>query len=229
MVAVTRWRLRVSGGRFRATGNPREEIEMAWRLEGTYLENCSCEVVCPCTAAAFDAPADYDRCQALLTFHVDSGEVDGTEVSDRSVAVIVDSPKQMSDGNWRVGLFMDARASEEQVAKLASVFSGQLGGPMGNLAPLIGENLGMEVAPIEYSDDGRRHRVKIGDLIEIEVEDAASPFDPDGDPPRLTGTRHPANDTLVVARAVSSRVQGMGIEFSGDGKSGFSAPFSWSG
>jgi len=186
-------------------------------------------VVCPCTAAAFDAPADYDRCNALLAFHVDSGEVDGTDVSDRSVAVIVDAPKQMSDGNWRVGMFMDARGSDEQVAKLASVFSGQLGGPMGNLAPLIGENLGMEVAPIEFSDDGRRHRLKIGDVIEIEVEDAASPFDPEGEPPRLSGTRHPANDTLTVARAVSSRVHGMGIEFSGDGKSGFSAPFSWSG
>ncbi len=186
-------------------------------------------MVCPCTAAAFDAPADYDRCNALLAFHVDSGEVDGTDVSDRSVAVIVDALEQMSDGNWRVGMFMDARGSDEQVAKLASVFSGQLGGPMGNLAPLIGENLGMEVAPIEFSDDGRRHRLKIGDVIQIEVEDAASPFDPKGEPPRLSGTRHPASDTLTVARAVSSRVHGMGIEFSGDGKSGFSAPFSWSG
>ncbi len=87
----------------------------------------------------------------------------------------------------------------------------------------------MEDVPIEVSEEGRRHRVKIGDLIQIEVEDAASPFDPDGDPPRLNGTRHPANDTLTVARAISSRVQGMGIEFSGDGKSGLSAPFSWNG
>ena len=87
----------------------------------------------------------------------------------------------------------------------------------------------MEVAPIEFSDDGRRHRLKIGDVIEIEVEYAASPFDLDGEPPRLGGTRHRANDTLTVARAVSSRVQGMGIELSGDGKSGFSAPFSWNG
>jgi hypothetical protein len=124
---------------------------------------------------------------------------------------------------------MDARGSAEQVAKLASVFSGQLGGPMGDLAPLIGENLGMEVVPIEFAENGRDHRVKIGDAIEIEVGDVASPFDPVGEAPRLTGTRHPANDTLTVARAASSRVQGLGIAFSGDGKSAFSAPFSWSG
>jgi hypothetical protein len=201
---------------------------MAWRLEGTYLENCSCEVACPCAASAFAAPATYDRCQALLAFHVDSGDVDGTDVSDRSVAVLLDTPKQMTDGSWRVGLFVDERASEEQAEKLAGVFSGQMGGPMANLAPLIGENLGMEVAAIEFSDDGRRHRVRIGDGVDIEVEDVASPLDPDGASPQLTGTRHPANDTLTVARGQSARFHAMGIDFSGEGKSGFSAPFSWS-
>jgi hypothetical protein len=202
---------------------------MGWRLQGTYLENCSCEVACPCAASGFAAPATYDHCRALLAFHVDSGEVDGTEVSDRSVAVVLDTPKQMTDGDWRVGLFVDERASEEQVQKLAGVFSGQMGGPMANLAPLIGENLGMEVAAIEFSNDGRRHRVRIGEAADIEVEDVASPLDPDGAPPRLTGTRHPANDTLTVARGRSARFDAMGIEFSGEGKSGFSAPFSWSG
>jgi hypothetical protein len=202
---------------------------MAWKLQGTYLENCSCEVVCPCAASAFAAPATSERCRALLAFHVDSGEVDGTDVSDRSVAVILDTPRQMTDGNWRVGLFVDERASDDQTQKLAGVFSGQMGGPMANLAPLIGENLGMEVAAIDFSDDGRRHRVRIGDGVDIEVEDVASPLDPDGPPPRLTGTRHPANDTLNVARGASARFQGMGIDFTGDGKSAFSAPFSWSG
>ena len=44
---------------------------MAWRLDGTYFENCSCEVVCPCTAADFAAPADHERCRVLIAFHVD--------------------------------------------------------------------------------------------------------------------------------------------------------------
>ena len=100
---------------------------------------------------------------------------------------------------------------------------------MANLAPLISENLGMEVAAIEFSDEGRRHRVCIGDAADIEVEEVASPLDRDGAPPRLTGTRHPAHDTLTVARGRSARFDAMGIEFSGEGKSGFSAPFSWSG
>ena len=200
---------------------------MAWRLEGSYSENCNCDVVCPCAASAFAAPATYDRCNAVLAFHIDSGEVDGTDMSDLNVVLVVDTPRQMSEGNWRVGMFMDERASDEQADKLGGVFSGQMGGPLANLAPLIGENLGMEVAPIEYIDDGLRHRFKVGDAIDVEIEDLVSPFDPDGPLPKLTETRHPANSELTPARSVSARVQGLGLDFSGEGKSGLSAPFSW--
>ena len=200
---------------------------MAWRLEGTYIENCNCKVVCPCAASAFAAPATYDRCNAALAWHIDSGEVDGTDVSDLSVVLVLDSPRQMSEGNWRVGMFMDDRASDEQAEKLGGIFSGQMGGPLANLVPLISENLGMEVASIEHIDDGYRHRVKVGDTIDVEIEDLVSPFDPDGPLPKLTETRHPANSDLTPARTLSAHVQGLGLDFSGEGKSGFSTPFAW--
>jgi hypothetical protein len=200
---------------------------MAWRLEGTYIENCNCDVVCPCAASAFAAPASYDRCNAALAWHIDSGEVDGTDVSDLSVVLVLDSPRQMSEGNWRVGMFMDDRANDEQAEKLGAIFSGQRGGPLANLVPLISENLGMEVAPIEHIDDGLRHRVRVGNAIDVEVEDLVSPFDPDGPSPKLTETRHPANSELTPARSLSARVQGLGLDFVGEGKSGFSTPFSW--
>ena len=202
---------------------------MAWYLEGTYIENCNCDVVCPCPASGFSAPADYERCTVMLAWHIDSGVVDDTDVSDRSVVLVLDSPRQMSEGNWRVGMFMDARASDEQAEKLGGIFSGQMGGPLANVVPLISENLGMEVASIEHVDDGRRHRVQVGDAIDVEIEDLVSPFDPDGPLPKLTETKHPANSELTPSRALSARVQGLGIDYSADGKSGFSTPFSWSG
>ena len=202
---------------------------MAWQLEGTYIENCNCDVVCPCAASAFAAPATYDRCNAMLGWHIDSGEVDGTDVSNLSVVLVLDTPRQMSEGDWRVGMFMDDRASDEQAEKLGGIFSGQMGGPLANVVPLISENLGMEVAPIEHIDDSRRHRVKVGDAIDVEIEDLRSPFDPDGPPPKLTETRHPANSDMTPARALSARVQGLGLDFSGEDKSGLSTPFSWAG
>jgi hypothetical protein len=202
---------------------------MAWRLEGTYIENCNCDIVCPCAASGFAAPADNERCNAVFAWHIDSGEVDGTDVSDRSVVLVIDVPQRTWEGNWRVGMFMDERASEEQAQKLGGIFSGQMGGPLANLAPLISENLGMEVASIEHVDDGRRHRVKVGDAINVEIEDMVSPFDPDGPLPKLTETKHPANSDLTPARTLSARVRGLGVDYSADGKSGFSTPFSWSG
>ena len=201
---------------------------MAWRLEGAYTENCNCEVVCPCVASAFAAPATYDRCTAMFAWHIESGEVDGTDVSDLSVVLVLDTPRQMSEGNWRVGMFMDDRASEEQAEKLGGIFSGQMGGPLANFVPLISENLGMEVAAIEHIDDGLRHRVRVGDAIDVEIEDLVSPVDPDGPLPKLTQTRHPANSDITPARSLSARVQGLGIDFSGEGKSGISTRFSWS-
>ena len=202
---------------------------MPWNLEGTYVESCNCDVVCPCAASAFAAPASYDRCNAAFGWHIDSGEVDGTDVSDRSVVLVLDSPRQMSEGDWRVGVFMDDRANAEQTEKLGAIFSGQMGGPMANLAPLIGENLGMEVASIEHVDEGRRHRVTVGHAVDVDIEDVVSPFDPEGPLPKLTETKHPANSDLTPSKTLSARIQGFGIEYSADGQSGFSTPFSWSG
>jgi hypothetical protein len=200
---------------------------MAWNLVGTYFENCSCDMVCPCTTSGLSMPADQDRCQVVLAFHVDSGAVDGVDVSDRSVVVVADTPPLMADGNWRVGVVMDAAASPEQADKLGAVFGGQAGGPMAALAPLISEMMGIESAPIDYVDDGRRHSIKVGDLIDIEIEDFVAPGNPTGEVEHLTGMFHPANSTLTIAKATRSRVEVFGLSFSADGLNGLSAPFTW--
>ncbi len=201
---------------------------MTWRLDGTYFENCSCDMVCPCTTSGLTNPATQDRCRVVLVFHVDRGDIDGVDVGDKTVIVVADTPQVMADGNWKVGVVMDAEASPEQAAGLGAVFGGQAGGPMAALAPLISEMVGMESAPIDYADDGRRHSVKVGDLIDIEIEDYVPPqLRPDGEVEMLTGMFHPANSTLTVATASRSRVSVFGMDFANEGKNGHSAPFSW--
>ena len=197
---------------------------MAWKLQGTYFETCSCEVVCPCTAS-LALGADYDRCRVTLIFRVADGEVDGTDVSGLTVAAVADTPKVMTDGNWRLGVYIDAAASDDQAAKLGAVFGGQRGGPMEALGPLIGENLGVERAAIEVIEDGLRHSVKIGDAIDFEIEDVVSFGVESGQPARLTGIFHPAGSELTIAKATRSSIDAFGIEY--EGKSAFSSPFSW--
>jgi hypothetical protein len=201
------------------------EAAMAWSLQGTYFETCSCEVVCPCTAS-LALGADYDRCRVTLVFNVVDGNVEGTDVSGLKVAAVADTPKVMTDGNWRLGVFIDAAASDEQAAKLGAVFGGQLGGPMEALGPLVGENLGVERASIDVSEDGLRHSVKIGDSIDFEIEDVV-PFGVEsGEPARLVGIFHPAGSELTISKATRSRISAFGIEY--EGKAGFSSSrFSW--
>jgi hypothetical protein len=199
---------------------------MAWQVQGTYFENCNCDMVCPCSTSGLSAPADYDRCHVCLVFHIDSGEIDGLDVSGLSVALVADTPALMSEGGWRVGGYIDAAASAEQNAALGAVFSGQMGGMPAAVAGMMGEVLGMESAPIEFVDDGQKHRVKIGDAIEIEVEDFVSPFSATGAPVTVSGVGFP-NDTLTAGRATRARVDAFGLQWSNDGKNSFSSSFSW--
>jgi hypothetical protein len=198
---------------------------MAWNLEGTYFETCSCEVVCPCTAS-LSLGADYERCRVTLVFNITQGEVEGVDVSGLTIAAIADTPRVMSDGNWRLGVFIDDGASDEQAAKLGAVFSGQLGGPMQALGPLVTESLGVEHAAIEVREEGLHHSVKIGDTIDFEIEDVV-PFGVEsGEPARVTGIFHPAGSELTISKATRARINAFGIEY--EAKAGFSTSrFAW--
>ena len=138
---------------------------MAWSLKGTYFETCSCDLMCPCNFS-FDHGATYEYCRVTLVFDIAEGEVEGTDVGGRFVAVVADTPKVMAEGNWRLGMFVDDAASDEQLEKLTAVFGGQKGGPMEGLAPLIGEVLGVERARFEVSEEGLRHSARIADAID---------------------------------------------------------------
>ena len=198
---------------------------MSWKLEGSYFETCSCDVICPCTASlAFGAT--NDRCKVTLVFNVQSGEVEGTDVSGQTVVAIADTPKVMSEGNWRLGVFIDAAASDEQAEKLGAVFSGALGGPMEALGPLIGENLGVQRAPIEVQENDLHHAIRIGEDVDFEIEDVVPFGVQTGEPARLTGIFHPAGSELTVAHATRSKIDAFGIQY--EGKAAFStSQFSW--
>jgi hypothetical protein len=198
---------------------------MSWNLRGSYIETCSCELMCPCNLS-MDHGATYDFCRVTLVFNIREGSVDGTDIAGCKVAMIADTPKVMTDGNWKVGVFVDQGASEEQFEKVVGIFSGQLGGPFAGLAPLIGEMLGAERAAIEIEDDGLRHSVKVGDGIDFEIQDVV-PFGVEtGEPIRFAGMFHPVGSDLTMAEAKRSRINAFGITY--EGKSGLSkSDFSW--
>jgi hypothetical protein len=198
---------------------------MSWNLKGSYFETCSCDLICPCNAT-FDHGATYDYCRVTLVFSIREGEVEGTDIGGLKAAVIADTPKVMTEGNWRLGLFIDEHATDEQAEKLQQVFTGQLGGPMAGLGPLVGEVVGVERVPIDVQDDGVRHSVRIGDVIDFEIQDIV-PFGVEtGEPVRFQGMFHPVASDLTIAEATRSNINAFGIQY--EGKTGLStSEFSW--
>ncbi|MGZ4769506.1 MAG: DUF1326 domain-containing protein [Ilumatobacteraceae bacterium] len=197
---------------------------MTFNLEGTYVENCNCDVICPCTWSGLVRAATHDRCKVVLVLHVDRGEIDGVDVSGLSMGFIADTPPVMSEGGWRLGLLLDGGANPDQLDRLRRFMSGEFGGVPAALGPLIGEILGEVVDRIDFRDDDGRHTLVIGSDVDIVVADIRSPGMGSVE---LHNVAHPINTTLTVGEGVGSTISLLGVEYSGAGTAGFSAPFSW--
>jgi hypothetical protein len=175
---------------------------------------------------SFDHGATYDYCRVTLVFNIREGNIEGTDVSGLKVAAIADTPKVMTEGNWRLGLFIDDHATDEQMQLLTAVMAGQKGGPMEALAPLVGEILGVERAQFEIDEDGLTHRARIGDAIDFEIKDIVPFGVQTGQPVRLVGVFHPAASEFNAAEATRSNINAFGIQY--QARTGISAAeFSW--
>jgi hypothetical protein len=142
-------------------------MEMAYQLEGSSQEACTCEAGCPCWAG--DEP--YESCGTVLSWHIDNGTIEGVDVSGRAVAVVADTPcsSVANHGAASATLYIDDEATPEQEEALLNAWTGKLGGPVADLAQLFGEVTGTERAPITFSADGGTGTLAIGQEIEADT------------------------------------------------------------
>lgn len=140
---------------------------MSFSIEGDYFEACSCEVSCPCI---WLRPADKDVCDLMLAWHVKAGQKDGVDVSGLNAVMAVHSPKQMTDGGWKVALYLDDRATADQSEALGAVFSGGAGGHLAAVAPLIGEVAGVAPASITFDRSNGSLRASVAGILSMDAE-----------------------------------------------------------
>jgi hypothetical protein len=140
---------------------------MAYQLEGSLLEVCTCNVLCPCWVGE---DPDGGTCDGLFAWHIDKGTVNGTDVSGRTFGFVAHIPGNVLDGNWRIVVFLDEGASEEQQQALLDVWTGKLGGPVADLAQLVGEVMGMERVPVTFKVEGAKGTMKYGDYASARLE-----------------------------------------------------------
>lgn len=140
---------------------------MAYELEGRLLEVCSCNVLCPCWIGE---DPDGGVCEGALAWRIDQGTVNGVDVSHLTVGAIAHIPGNVLQGDWKVVVYVDDEATDEQQEALLKVFTGELGGPMADLAQLIGEVVAVERAPIIFTVEEGKGSLRIGSGLTPVVE-----------------------------------------------------------
>jgi len=201
----------------------------AWKIRGEYFETCNCEYLCPCIVTNMTARPTKGQCYVALAFHVEAGTYGDLGLDDLSFVVVAHTPGPMYEGNWTVGLIVDERASAKQLEALTAIATGQAGGPMENLGPLIGKLAGVETKPVQFRRQGNTASVTIAGALDQAVAGVESATSPD-EPIYLDNTLHPANTRLALGKATRSHVHIFGIDWddnSGE-NNGHYAPFSWS-
>jgi hypothetical protein len=160
-----------------------EATGLVYDLQGTLLEACSCGVLCPCWVGE---DPDGGTCDAFIAYHFDAGTVRGVDVGGLSFVTVNHIPGNvLTPQSWKIVMFIDERATEEQFQAIVDAYSGKLGGPLADLAGLIGEVLDVRRAPISHEIRGGTGTLQIGDFVSAEMAPFAGA---DGTPTTLRDT-----------------------------------------
>ena len=200
---------------------------MTWQIRGQYMETCNCDFLCPCPLTGL-AETTHGYCIFAMAFRIDKGNFGGTGLDGLKFVVIGRTPGAMGAGDWQVGLIADAGASKEQQDALTQIVSGQAGGPMANIAPLIGKFLGVEARPIQFEGSGNSWRVSVADRLDQAVVGVSGLG---GENLYLDNAGHPAANRLGLAHAQHSRLHAFGFDWEDESgrNNGHFAPFDWRG
>jgi hypothetical protein len=136
---------------------------MGYQLEGKLLEVCDCNILCPCWVGE---DADNGTCDAVLAYHIDRGKIDGVDVSGLTLGLLGHIPGNIMQGNWRIAVFVDDKASTQQEEAILKAWTGKLGGPLADMANLIGEVVAVERASIAFDVSEGEGRLRIGSIAE---------------------------------------------------------------
>jgi hypothetical protein len=140
---------------------------MAYHLEGRLLEVCNCRVLCPCWIGE---DPDNGTCDTVIAWRFDDGNVEGVDVTGTTIAVIAHVPGNILQGNWKAAVYISDNATQKQEEALLKVYTGKLGGPVGDLVKLIAEVVSVERVPITFDVRGGKGTLKVGSAGYAELE-----------------------------------------------------------
>ena len=198
-----------------------------WGIKGELALNCNCEVFCPCVVSLGEHPPTYGYCQAWLAVRIDEGHWGDTPLSGLNIAMLLDIPGRMSEGNWTVAGYFDERATPAQFAALEQIFAGRAKGTTGLFRMLVGTYLGSRREAVEFRTDGNVRHVTAGRTIIGAIEPIAG-GDMQSDV-KVTNTQYWMGSDVTVARSLKGKVRDFGRVWNLDGRSAEICQIDWRG
>jgi len=197
-------------------------------IKGQYMETCNCALLCPCIWSNLTARPTEGACDAAVAMRIDQGQKDGVKLDGLAFVVMLHSPGPMGQGNITVGLIVDESADDRQVDAIRSIATGEAGGPMAALAPLVGTVAGIEKRPVRFTQEGLNFSLAAGELLDQACEGLESAVKP-GEAISIDNVAHPVNSRLSLAKATRSRFHAFGIDWEDmtGTRNGHFAPFDW--
>lgn len=195
----------------------------SWSVTGIYMEACNCEAACSCVLLG---PPTEGHCTVLIGWHVDAGKYGDVALDGLNAALAAHTPGHMLKTKWKVALYVDERARPEQQEALGKIFSGQAGGPLSALGPLIGEVLGVQAKKIDFVADRKRRALTIDGIARAEIEALVGQGDQE-----VLLQHHPLTPVpgfpAVVCRSTAASYHDHGLALEVTGKNGFFSPFEY--
>lgn len=198
-----------------------------WEIKGELFMNCSCEVVCPCGISLGKHPPTYGYCQTWFAMQIDEGNFEGEPLDGLNVALLIDIPGRMAEGNWKVAAYVDESASGKAYNGLLKILSGEAGGNTGVFLFLVSEIIGAEREKVIIERDGRRRKITVGRKIQGEIE--MIPGKDPNTPVSMENTQYWMGPTIYPAIGLRSKVRDYGRIWDFEGKSGDIIPIHWTG
>lgn len=198
-----------------------------WVIKGELFMNCSCTVFCPCVISLGAHPPTEGYCKTWFALQIDEGHFEGESLAGLNVALLIDIPGRMAEGDWKVAAYVDEKATQKAYNGILKILSGAAGGNTGVFHFLVSEIIGAEREKVIIEKDGRRRRIIVGRKIQGEIEMIEGK---DRDTPvSIENSTYWMGPVVFPAIGLRSKVRDYGRVWNLEGKSAEIVPIDWFG
>lgn len=144
-----------------------------FKVKAMSLEACNCAHGCNCQFGGFP---NEGKCHFLIGYDIRDGKFGDVDLNGVKFVIAAKYPNAIHEGNGHVALFIDDKATADQVGAIATICTGAQGGmPWEALAATVTKLEGPIQKPIEMKLGGKDSFYRIADVLECRARAMKNP------------------------------------------------------